>query len=100
MAMVQTCCYDEKGELLHAGPQTLPRSGVRPGTIRRWMRNWKRWAITAVDKDCPTGIAVLTRKQVYYWVQTPGEDGGQWWKNCEKCGGPNSANPTAQKVED
>ena len=61
MAKVQVYAFDKDGKMLHCAPREIP-ARFGPGTIRRWEREWRKWALNEVPADCPTGIAVRTRR--------------------------------------
>ena len=70
MAKVQVYAFDKDGKMLHCAPREIPvRFG--PGTIRRWEREWRKWALNEVPADCPTGIAVRTRRHGSWLVEWP-----------------------------
>lgn len=68
---VQTYAFNERGELMHCGTQKLNPKRFRPSTVRRLARQWRKWALTAVPADCPTGVAARTQKQTTYRIDWP-----------------------------
>lgn len=66
---VQTYAWDEAGELMHAGPRPLPKRGVTAGTLRRWAREWRRWALAGAPADCPTGVTARTKRHARWAVE-------------------------------